>query len=62
MEEEKHCFPWEKVPIDKLDDFLIFLMGFGLVVGAWIVEDKELAKQLASALLGAATMYLKGQT
>ena len=62
MEDEKNrCFPWERFPIEKLDDFMMFLLGCGLVLGAWLVGDNQLASQLSSALLGAITMYLKGK-
>lgn len=58
---EKRCFPWDKFPIDKLDDFMMFVLGASLVLGAWLAGDNQLASQLSSALLGAITMYLKGK-
>jgi hypothetical protein len=49
------CFPW-----DKMDDMILFGMMFALVIVVGWLGHWDLVSNLASGLLGAVTMYIKG--
>ena len=56
MENIKDCFPWGKLP-----DLIIFVLLFALIGLVAILNHWDLVNTLSSALMGAATTYIKGQ-
>lgn len=49
-------FPW-----DRLDDLILFGMLFALIITVALLNHWDLVNTLASALMGAATTYIRGQ-